>query len=251
MFVKHFIQDLQNDAFKHLQIGRLRHIKTRYFNYMDSHVENGDFVWGIGENDEHFANYVDTIWKIKGLNLWRHCNQLKQFANVSSIVIICGYQVNILNTHVFYNMENYTFDDLPDYTINFKVQHVTSASNIIQKLYCAHSHCIMTLSDHQKISNFLSRHSKDYPKWPFITDTCINKIPKHRQREKCNQINSRQYCGWYAMCRQHSRMGCCDMSDGIKLEGFCTVEEDPVFKLYSIYQGFIPRFFSTTKISEL
>ena len=213
-----------------LKIGRLRNFKTRYFNYIDSHIECGDFIWGI-ENDEHFCYYVDSIWKITGLNTWKYCNILHEFANDSDIILICGFNVVNVDETNFVSMENYDIAHVPEFKINWKSQKITSATNIIQKLYGVHSHRLMTLNDHITLSKCVGMHSQ----WPFLQKQNIQRLGT----KNCNNL---KYCGWYAKYDQDER---------IKFEAHCCVQEYPIFRLYSVYQGFIPRLFSTKRINEL
>lgn len=214
-----------------LQIGRLRNFQTRYFNYTDSHVESGDFIWGV-ENDQHFCYYVDSIWQITGLNTWKYCNILQPFVNVTDVILICGFNVVNIDETKFVSMENYDITDMVEFKINWQSPKITSATNIIQKLYAAHSHCLMTLDDHIKLSNSIDTSSK----WPFLQPSNISRLGKSNSK-------SGIYCGWYPTYDQHQKC--------MKLDAQCCHEENPVFTLYSVYQGFIPRLFSTKTISEL
>lgn len=197
-----------------ISIHRVRGFSTLYYNYMDSFFTNGDIAWGIDDNNQHFQHKIDTIWKIQFDSL----TYMKDFINNDIIVSFGSPVVDTVN-NISVNMETFNSESTK-FQILPNIYHVTNVKNFIQKLYVSHDHNCMTKNDHQILNNQIT------DKWPYI-DT--NWIPDHR-------IFNQKYCGFY-------------FTNTIKTD--CCIHENPILKLYSVYQGFIPRLFSTRRISDL
>lgn len=238
---QHLQQKLQNGS---ASLSKVSSFKTRYFGYMDSHCESNDFVWGI-EYNNHFCIFIDTIWEISNFQCAQCSNYFKNnFKNIDKIIAICGYKVTNHITKTFQSLKNICFNDIPDFEIDYRCQCVTTPSNIIQKLYCAHSHCSMTTAD----DLLLRQHIKNWPQRKYLSNS-RHRNPLPQIYNPQTDVNI-QYCGWYRYCKSHQTCKC-QCENGPDIIPYCGVLQDGIFKLYSIYQGFIPRLFSTVKISEL
>lgn len=245
-YKQRFMNDLMSGF---VTISQYNGICTFYREWNDSNIRNNDCCWfrqPTLNNDGMFS--VNQIFKIHGMHHSSltdklNCNFSKY--NMNNMLIINGnLWYNFQNKSYHLNFENFDINNVP-IVKRSNNQICISAEWIVQKLYMAHDHLMPSIKDQVGIL-------KTQTKWVSPDQ---NHLPQNKIRPM-NEIDM-DWCGygWQCLCSK-PKMNCTEcLRTGAHAGGIivnkCQESIWPVYRAYSIHQGFLPRLFSMKSINEL
>ena len=228
-----------------LQITECKMVCTLYWQNTDSFIKPNDFVWtrrGIFNK----IGKVRHIWRIKGAE----DAGIGQYIDEDNVDSINDFVILVTDLwDEITNLEEQNWDNLPTISPTIK-PYVIAAKFVVQQLFCMHDH---VLGDQESLDEVHQLFPTWWPKaknWPGINNNNINQLVPSEPRKL-------PFCGFGIICMEHKMyrcLQCRDLPINIKnweLLSYCNHTEHPNFKVYSIYQGFIPRFFNSKSINEL
>ena len=236
-------------------IANLKGLATFYRAWNDSVIRNGDTVWNRYAYQADGLHYIDKIFKINGLNKFaKNKNiQLNPLLETDwTCCIICvgfNWKNKYPNSQYGFNLQKYNFNQVP---VMYKSDEkcVFNAKNIIQCCYVAHDHIWADKQDHVGVA-------AKFTPWASIHQS---NLPKKRANHDLLQINNDncklEYCGVGWCCNMHDEINChiCvrdDTNNSGSLHYECQENKWPFYKPYSVYQGYVCRFFNAHTINEL
>ena len=253
--IRHRIKQIIIKACKHnlIQISTLHGIGTFYRAWTDSIIKIDDSVWV--KNRQGNFNLLQIVNFVKIDNLKTLLQSIDCDLNLNfehdenSLIVVMTKQWRMIHNEQFqFDYRKYNFHETPLIQLSDECV-VVNATSIIQNVYISHHHILPSQND--QIG--LRRTIPNYPK----CDKCS--FPKtnsnHLNDQQISHAKSMRFCGVAWRCSQHSSINCdtC-LNDrlvaGGKYDFDCKVHKSPIFKAYTIYQGYVNRLCISNTINE-
>ena len=235
-----------------LFVSSLNGIKTFYRCWSDSVVKKNDSIWFVTNDNNFGLSKVVQMYKIDGLDKFaeQYGFQLKPNWDDSwscLIIAICRqWHLKNQSLHGF-NFEMYDMHSNPLIEISNQIE-VVNVKNIIQQVYIAHDHVIPCQMDQIGVSKIVHQ-------WPIGNDS---NWASQRNVNLTNVVHASEieYCGVGWRCRKHNIVDCPDCINDVAVAGGeliydCKQSHWPYFRAFTIYQGYVNRFFNSVTINEL
>ena len=238
-----------------IHVYNIKAVSTFYRSFQDSVCRATDMIWLRDDNQDSILS-INRIIRIKGFDTIKTD---PKFANIwnenwtthwDDIIMLGGHIWRLEpGTSTNINLELYSLNNTPT-IINTNTVRCFSVEFIVQQLYIQHHHIIPTKED----QNVLHESVRMWPHgdsshWPDSRNVDIASSCDGSQLPYCG-------VGWFCGNENHRQANCtqCDQiryAMRSKLKSQCREDLHPVYRPYSIYQGFIPRLFGCKRINEL
>ena len=238
---------LANDI---VSISELVGISTFYRTWTDSVIKSGDTVYVRHSNEPDQMLRINHLYKVNGLNNFADKFNVQLNPNFTNnwncIILVAVDKLKYPNENRF-NYQKYEFHESPSlYLSNSKT--VINVEWIVQQCYVAHDHILPSKQDQMGMNQCISE-------WP-INEEC--NFPVYRNESLLINIDENRlpYCGVGWCCQEHLKVNCnpCIQDDLVNngcILYECQEELWPYYKVYTIYQGYIPRLCNARTINEL
>ena len=250
--VQKFIEALRQEV---VQLFVLKGISTYYRAWNDSVIRKNDTIYTRHENEPDGLYLVELLLKIDGLHQFaqdeRYTLNQSFEDSYESIIIACCLEWHPRdsgNNENQFNYETFDFHSVPVIQLS-QIKKIVNVKNIVQQCYVAHDHVIPCLEDQRGVNNMINA-------WSMDDDDC-NWVMNRNIHLQENENHILSYCGVGWKCRDHDTVNCneclnrgnhCNKGDIVY---DCVEEEYPYFKAFTIYQGYVNRFFNCRCINEL
>ena len=231
---------------KDVQVTECKMIATLYWQCTDSFVQEGDLIW-CRRGFMNTIALVKHIWRIKGADKSR----LNKYIDSDNVLSVNDFVILVTDKwDACYNLEVLNFDNVPTLTPTNDT-FVVDASFIVQQLFCMHAH---TSGNRNSIKDVCEVGK---PFFPIAAKFDCYQNQEPLQYPSPIQQLTLPYCGFGIVCKAHKFCKCDDCDElpltphFFEIICYCTYAENPRFKVFSIYQGFVPRLFNTKSINEL
>ena len=249
------IEEICNEFEQGLQLGsititKLHKIGIYHHAFTDGWIARNDSVWlrnyaGVNQ----FSRVID-FYQIKGLQdlwinpddnsvQWRLAWQNNKFNKLNNFVVGMGREFGTELTGEQRNLENYTGRNTPllDAPNNNDEIIFFPWNDIIQQVYVIHDH----VSPTKQQMAILSQHL------PFLFQQSSNPINFPVNSKQPNNPNILfTYCGYGLPT---------NLDDSIppikQIKHFCCLDDHPKVRIYSIYQGYIPRLMIKSGVNQV
>lgn len=227
-----------------IQVSRIRSAATIYYTYMDSRFNNENVLWML-EQSNHYIHQIESMWQICGLESLKFVNEIdtNKLQNINKVWVSFGFEWETANGETC-DLRQYRTANLPSFKPTRNKQ-VLSLRSTIMPLYVAHDHVTPCKSDYNVMASIFKR--------TFPKDTQFEDFRGNKHADFDETLEGIEYCGLHYFCTAHKSdlMHECTSSRGGFTESGCCVDRQPYYKVYSIYQGFIPRLFATKALTDL
>ena len=235
-----------------VSISELVGISTFYRTWSDSVIKTGDTVYTRHSNYDDQIVRINHLYKINGLNEFADKFNLQMNPNFTNhweciiIAVANRWKLKYPNQNGF-NYQQYSFHDSPSLYLS-NCTKVINVEWIVQQCYVAHDHILPSKADQIGMNKTISE-------WP-INDNCNFPVCRNESLLIDIDDNKLPYCGVGWCCKQHLKVNCnpCiqdDLTNNGCILYECKQELWPYYKVYTIYQGYIPRLFNARTINEL
>ena len=244
---KSFAQDIKLDLQNGLlHVREVQMASTYYSTNMDSFLTTFDVTWAR----QYFNNYIieiTSMWLIENMHhsTVKHMINSKKVSNVNRFVIILGFL-----WCKDYNPEIATVDAMKSIR-KTSVPVAIDLKFIVQAVYVMHDHILAPKSAMEQLSIYFKKG------WPKVQEGFDWWATEYEQDliEHC-VAHKLPYCGIGLICilhKQHLCGKCEDLSltkENWKYIIYCCEDESACYKVYTIYQGYIVRYFNRNAINE-
>ena len=242
-FIQHMKQGLMAGT---ITVQEVDSISTLYFQNTDSFCQSLDVVWfRLPLIDLQVAVY--SMWCIRNLpsSFCRKMLKPSCLDEEGPILIIVGHPMGQENMEIL-SCEHGHETVFKESTEVVAVE----AKYMVQQLYCCHKHIKAPLAAMKEVENLLGDD------WPNAEQQWWD-VEYNQELLKNLKPNTLPYCGIGVICAAH-KMHLCEqcahfpkIDIHFKIIAYCCELERPSYHLYSIYQGYLVRYFNNTSINGL